>query len=104
MIGQTEFKISQFADDATCFVRTQESADAVLETLKSFESFSGLRINVQKSVSLHLGPSQATPTLVAGLKCVDKAKILGIWCGNTKTPGEHYDWNFKLQIGNMRAI
>lgn len=101
-VDKAEYKISQFADDATCFVSTPASATAVLETLKLFETFSGLQINPEKSAVLLIGPHTDTPSSVAGLKSEDKAKILGVWFSNCRNHTDHYEWNFKQQIQKMK--
>lgn len=60
-INQTEYKITQFADDTTCFAMSEESAEAVLNTLRLFERFSGLAINEDKSSIIPIGNTGIIP-------------------------------------------
>ena len=55
-INGKSHKIKQFADDCTCFLKDIPSIYSLLETIKGFSLFSGLRLNTEKSVILFLGP------------------------------------------------
>lgn len=103
VINKIEYKISQFADDTTCFVQTPASALAAMETLTLFESFSGLHINRDKSTVLPIGFQRGAPATVAGLRCGERTKILGVWFSSSRTPAEHYEWNFQPQINKMKC-
>lgn len=78
-IGNTEFKISQFANDATCFLQDAQWASEVMKTLEIFKKFLALHINIEKSMALPVGKPQENPPSVGGLKTVRRTKILGIW-------------------------
>lgn len=47
--GNTEMKITQFADDATCFLASSDSLRHLMNTLDTFASWSGLRVNMNKT-------------------------------------------------------
>ena len=47
-IGDREHKILQFADDTTCFLRTEDSIAVLLCTIQVFSKYSGLRLNIDK--------------------------------------------------------
>ena len=48
--GNTEFKLVQFADDTTLILNgTVESLQAALNILEIFGSFSGLKVNTDKT-------------------------------------------------------
>lgn len=51
-ISDTEFKISQLADDTTCFLSDEESGFEVLNIMQTFHSFSGLKINLNKTEAI----------------------------------------------------
>lgn len=101
-INKTEYKISQFADDATCFVQSAESAEAMLDTLGHFAKFSGLHLNMEKSLALPIGPHIHPPANVGGLNCGTKMKILGVWFSNSRSQAEHFSWNFLPQLQKMK--
>lgn len=54
-IGDTEFKISQLADDTTCFLSDDESGFEVLNIMQTFHSLSGLKINLNKTEAIWIG-------------------------------------------------
>lgn len=100
-INNTEYVVSQFADDTTCFIDSQKSGEAVMQTLELFSRFSGLRLNRRKSVAIPIGKQEFLPQTFCGLECVRKAYILGIWIANERSLDEHYHWNFQPQIQKM---
>ena len=55
IIGSTEIKLSQLADDTSIFVSDFESVQAVLDTLESFYKLSGLKMNVDKTIGKCIG-------------------------------------------------
>ena len=55
-IGKTQFKIAQFADDTTLFLDgTRCSLQAVLNILEIFGSYSGLKMNAEKTKVIWIG-------------------------------------------------
>ena len=55
-IGNTEFKLVQFADDTTLILNgTVESLQAALNILEIFGSFSGLKVNTDKTQIVWIG-------------------------------------------------
>ena len=55
-IENVEHKLTQFADDTTLFLDgTKESLQAALNTLEIFGSFSGLKMNVEKTKVIWIG-------------------------------------------------
>lgn len=51
-----EYKLSQYADDTTCILSDKESAYAIIQLAKQFEQVSGLRLNIDKTQLIWLGP------------------------------------------------
>lgn len=101
-IGNTEQKISQFADDAICFVDSRSSAEETVCTFATFTRFSGLKINMNKSKVLSLSKQGPSTSKVAGLEVVPKTSILGVWFARCRSLEEHYLWNFSTQLQKMR--
>ena len=77
-VGGNEIKLAMFADDMTSFVRDKMSCLALFETLKLFGTYSGLKINHDKTEILLLGDMEASCSEL-GVKEIGKAiKILGV--------------------------
>ncbi len=55
MVGNTEVKISQLADDTTIFVSDFDSVHSVLDVVSSFYEISGLKLNIDKTVAKCIG-------------------------------------------------
>ena len=53
-----EYKLSQYADDTSCFVRDIDSIVKLFEKLESFESCSGLELNRSKTEAMWLGKNK----------------------------------------------
>lgn len=102
-VRNIEYKISQFADDTTCFVKNTTSLHAVKDTLALFATFSGLHLNLDKCAILPLGPQTHPPSDIGNIKVVSKAKILGILFSKERSQQDHFVWNFGPQLDKMRA-
>ena len=77
-VGGNEIKLAMFADDMTSFVHDKMSYLALFETLKLFDTYSGLKINHDKTEILLLGDIEASCSEL-GVKEIGKAiKILGV--------------------------
>ncbi len=50
-VSNIEIKISQIADDTTCFVQDVNSIKVILETFETFRLCAGLKLNVDKNES-----------------------------------------------------
>ena len=51
-VGETEFKISQLANDTTCFLSVEKLGYEVLNIIQNFKYCSGLKINLNKTEAL----------------------------------------------------
>lgn len=100
-LNSTEFRISQFADDTTCFVDLAASAQRLVNIMHMFANYSGLKLNTNKSKVLPLSRTTDPPSKVAGLDLVQKVHILGVWFATNRTIEDHYTWNFQTQIHKM---
>ena len=54
-VGNTQIKITLYADDTTLFLKDRDSVQALLETLESFKKCSGLEVNKAKTEAMWLG-------------------------------------------------
>ena len=75
-----EYKLSQYADDTSCFVRDIDSVVKPFEKLEAFKSCSGLELNRSKTKAMWLGKNNPQPTNLFGinwpLKCVLSGRLL----------------------------
>lgn len=53
--GGLQYKISQYADDATNFLKTEKSLFHLLEIVRKYEKGSGAKLNTAKSEATWLG-------------------------------------------------
>ncbi len=56
MLGSDEIKVSLFADDTTCLLNDIASVICLLKLCEQFSKCSGLRLNVQKTIMIYIGP------------------------------------------------
>lgn len=103
-IHERHFKISQFADDATCYADSVESVRQILKSLEHFSSYSGLYINPEKSKILPLQQHQTDSNNIQVIQIVSSVKILGVCHATKRTMDQHYEWNFLPALNKMRAI
>ena len=60
-IGNATFKISQFADDTTFYLRNYAQLPAMWALIRAWESATGMRVNDDKTEGLRLGRYKGTP-------------------------------------------
>lgn len=77
-----QFKVSQYADDTTAFVKDEKSLVALFETISVFEKGSGAKLNKAKTEALWLGAWKNRSDEPLGLSWVKYTKILGIFFGS----------------------
>ena len=73
------FKVSQYCDDTTLFVKDTASAENAINTVRDFGHRSGLKLNLDKCDFMWLGTKKQSKQVVCGREPVDKIKILGVW-------------------------
>ena len=66
-INNTEIKITQLADDTTCFVKDKDSIQSLITIFKDFEICSGLKINLDKTKAKVIGPEPLPADSLFGL-------------------------------------
>jgi hypothetical protein len=62
-VGSTELKVSQLADDTTILVSDFKSVGLVLDLLKLFQTVSGLKLNIDKTIAKCIGSLQHVCTM-----------------------------------------
>ena len=77
--GGLRFTISQYADDATIFVKNERSLCHLLETVNRYERGSGAKLNTAKSEAMWLGRWRTYGASPFGLQWVNKLRILGVY-------------------------
>ena len=81
--GNQCHKISLFADDATCLLKDSNSVINVFAVTEIFSKYSGLRLNVSKSLLVYIGPWKIKPVLPFEIQTTcDTFNVLGIELGN----------------------
>ncbi len=82
--GSEEIKILSYADDTTALLRDESDAEKLLQFLKRFEKYSGLKINKHKTEGLWLGNKKFSNFKPLGIKWSSVIKILGIFISYDK--------------------
>ena len=72
------FKIWQYADDCTCFVKDPFSLDCLFLQIHNYEAATGAKLNVSKTEAMWLGAWRSCTLTLHGLSWVSKMKILGV--------------------------
>lgn len=86
-ITDTEFKISQFADDTSFTLNGEKTSyEKLFETLEHFRCISGLKLNYEKTANVWLGAKKNSNERYLSHKEMKwnpyRYKILGIWFTN----------------------
>ena len=79
-IGNTEFKIGQYADDTFLFLDgSKKSLDSAISCLRKFREYSGLKINMDKCEAFWMGTKVGSlDRLQSNIRFVTEFKLLGI--------------------------
>ena len=103
IISNCEIKITQMADDTTCFVKDKISLKNLIDVFKEFEICSGLKINLDKTKAKTLGPEPEPCHKLFGLDWVnDPICTLGVTLSGNED--DHYILNFKKRLKNMKNL
>ena len=97
-IGGTEIRISQLADDITCFIKDDVSLQNVLTIFDKFKKCAGLKMNIDKTIAKPLGPY--TPQDTCGLDWTHgNITTLGVVISGNES--DHYILNYKKRLKNI---
>ena len=94
--GGLHFNVSQYADDATNFVKCERSLYHLLRVVHTYERGSGAKLNTAKSEAMWLGQWRDNGATPYGLKWVNKMRILGVFFGNGLVSVDQDNWKPKL--------
>ena len=89
-----QFKVSQYADDTTVFVKDESSLIYLFKAISLYEKGSGARLNISKTKAMWLGNWKDRCDKPLGLNWVDKMKVLGIVFGNVNVERDHWEPRF----------
>ena len=94
----TEIKASLFADDATCTLKDVVSVIRLFELCEQYSKYSGLRLNVSKSLLVFIGPWKVKPNIPKYEVQIesDSFNILGIFLGQDRTKCNERNFNNKI--------
>ena len=102
-LNDCEIKITQMADDTTCFVKDKISLKNLIDVFKNFEICSGLKINLDKTKAKALGPEPEPSNKPFSLDWVsDPIHTLGVTLSGNQE--DHYILNFKKRLKNMKNL
>ena len=91
-------KISQLADDTTLFLKSKDELKNALNIIKTFSSYSGLKLNKNKTEGIWIGKQKHCKEKVEEIKFTDKpVKVLGLYVGRDKKKCEKLNWESKLE-------
>ena len=97
-------KVRQYADDTTFLLRDEIDVREVLSRLKDFETFSGLKINKNKSHIIAAGNPDLIGNKIHGIEVCRSLKILGVYFSvEIKATDNKKNWENKL-IKTKEAI
>lgn len=89
--GGVQFRLSQYADDTTVFVKTMSSLYALFETISLYEKGTGARLNLSKTEAMWLGAWKSCQDEPLGFTWVKKMKILGVFFGTVSVDQDNWD-------------
>ena len=80
-IGDSEIKISQLADDMTCFIADTNSIVEIMNIFDQFKMCAGLKVNLEKTKANFIGSLQDRVDSPLGLEWSDECiNTLGVRC------------------------
>lgn len=98
-IKEKEFKLTQYADDTTCFMENEESIHNLLILLESFKTISGLEININKTEAMWIGSSKDNTSHPLGLNWTSEPILaLGIYFTYNTELSNQLNFYEKLKI------
>lgn len=89
-----QFKVRQYADDTTSFVKDYNSLVRLFDMISIYEKGSGAKLNKSKTEAMWLGAWRDRSDTPLGLTWVRKMKLLGVFFGTV--PVEIDNWQPKV--------
>lgn len=94
--GGLQSKISQYADDATCILKSELSLYNLLNVVEVYEAGSGAKLNTAKTKAMWLGWWRANGATPFGVKWVTKMRIPVFFFSNGLLNVDNDTWKPKL--------
>lgn len=91
-----QFKVGQYADDTTSFVKDTRSLHALFHDISLYEKGSGAKLNRSKTEAMWVGPWRGCTDQPLGLSWVFKMKILGVVFGSGVVDVTSDNWQPRL--------
>ena len=98
---QISNKIKQLADDTTLFLADKKDMEIAQDILRSFQTFSGLKLNVNKTKAMRMGREPSEDNLP--FEVVNKIKILGVFFEDNKM-AKNIEENWKGKIDKIQSL
>ncbi len=96
-------KVSQLADDMTCYINNSDSIKHLLAIFKMFSLCSGLKINLDKTKAKYIGSLKSCDHYPHGLSWIkEPIETLGIVF--TENEEDNYKCNFAKRIKNLSSL
>ena len=89
-----QFRVRQYADDTTCFVKNLYSLRSLFEVISAYERGSGAKLNRSKTEAMWVGAWRDCADTPLGLSWVRKMKIVGVVFGTV--PVVEDNWQPKI--------
>lgn len=89
-----QFKVRQYVDDTTCFVKDFCSLVCLLDLISIYERGSGTKLHRSKTEAMWLGAWRDRMDTPLGLTWVRKMKIVAVFFGTV--PVEQDNWQSKI--------
>ena len=91
-----QFKVGQYADDTTSFVKDSRSLHALFQDISLYERGTGAKLNRSKTEAMWVGAWRGCTDQPLGLSWVLKMKILGVVFGSGVVDVSHENWEPRL--------
>ena len=99
-VFDSEIKLSQLADDTTCFLSDHNSLEKLLDTFNDFSHCAGLKINFEKTNAKYIGSLRDSDYYPHGLSWI-KGHVESLGIVHTQTDTDNYMYNFKPRIKTL---
>lgn len=101
-INGNSYKVSQYADDTTLFLKDGDSLESALDVVEEFYKVSGLRLNMAKTQGLKVNSSPVLGLKGREVNWSDNIQILGLSFYNTQDGGVRYLRDLDKYFGKMK--
>ena len=95
--ARRSFKIRQYADDSTCFVKDTLALSRLFQVVNRYELATGVKLNLSKTEAMWLGSWCTRSNTPFGLTWVNKMKICGFWYSNGTLNVDQDNWQTRLE-------